>query len=122
MTEDEFRRRRSAAGDTLEAEMVRLATAVGLCTARARLEMPSLPALAVRRCVEAAAVLDHATRLLLHTLILEEVAADKRQGACLDCGAPLPRPEAWGYCDGCGPSTRGLRPATLDHREQGEEP
>jgi predicted amidophosphoribosyltransferase len=70
-------------------------------------------------------VLEHATRLLLDTLGRGETAADERQGVCLDCGAPLPRPEAWGYCDGCGFSTQALRPATLDHpdhREPGEEP
>jgi hypothetical protein len=123
VTDDGSRRRPSVAAP-LEAEVLRLAAAIGLCTARARLDMPALPVAAVHRCADAAAVLDHAARLLLSTLLLEEMAADERQGVCLDCGAPLPRPEAWGYCDGCG-FTEALRPATLDHpdhREPGEEP
>lgn len=104
MTEDQHRHGTSSDpppgalardGRSLEDELIRLATAAGLCVARARLEMPGQPAATVRRCVDAALVLIHATERVVEALGAEELSADER--AILG-------------------AMRG------DHREQGEEP
>lgn len=65
-------------GSPLEARLVELATAVGLCAARARLEMPALSLARVRRALDAALALAHATERLVEALGAEELAADER--------------------------------------------